>query len=103
MKKIKNPERYIQRLKNRIEYLEHLYERQRQEASELRGKSLWRFADETDITRNFDWLPDLRPGQRVVIRGMAIKRQESFNPACQNEKSEITIRLVSCSVIPDKE
>lgn len=101
-RKIKNPEKYIKRLKQELAEAWQVAENWRQEMIRERGKTqvVWsNFTDSQSCTSSR--LGGFRAGNTVLITGTVTKVEETFDPACNNRWSKIEY-IVKETRIKDK-
>ena len=112
MEKIKNPEKYIKRLKAERDRLNKLLMNQmvrhgealqkvRDEAKRFQGSQLWDWTEDKQQTVRFSWHPNAKPGGHVAIYATVVGRHEKYDPKCKNRSSEITLQFNTCSILPD--
>jgi len=94
-KKIKNPEKFIKKLKDQIEDLERYNGILRRERDRARGVAFvtWRPHEASQST--LDWsLATINPGQKIAIIGRVKKVEKSMNLTCANRGSQIIYEVL---------
>ena len=107
MKKIKNPEQYIDRLKRRIAGNDKQYEWLRQRWLGLIGNIVvnWRKYDQEFTTSNC--YIDLLPGEEVAIIGRVKEVKNEVDFSCKNKSGEMVVEVTQLrkvsGFLPDPE
>lgn len=98
MKKIKNPEAYIKKLKNRITRLKIWHQDAESACRDLRGKRVWSWdrSDPYQITNTHTHFPEFEAGDQVILIGRVRSRKTSFDPRCQNKHAETVLEFTHC-------
>lgn len=93
MKKIKNPEKYIERLKRRIARHNKHYEWLRQKWLGLRGTMIvnWKAYDQ-EFTVS-DAYFDAFPGDEVIIIGRVKRVENEIDLSCKNKSGTLTVKI----------
>lgn len=101
MRKYKNPEKYIEKLKRQIQNIESELARRKREKDrqhkQLMGSLIANWKNgitETQSCGNYA-LGEFKPEDTIVIIGRIRKVEKEFNPECNNRSSEVEYELIS--------
>ena len=96
MKKIKNPELHIRKLKNRIVDLEAWLKDADKSTHDLRGEGLWHWNEGYSRTFTLEHFPTVEAGDQVILVGRVASRKTWIEKVCRNKHTELTLEFSRC-------